>query len=90
MVKISQIETFKNIVKSCENVNLIIGPNNSGKTVFLKEIYNGINNVTVPTDSKWINNLKLTSNNLKKVAKRLIPKVFEVDNFEAVKNIFNT
>jgi len=89
MVKISQIETFKNKVESCENINLIIGPNNSGKTFFLKEIYNGINNVTMPTDSKWINSLKLTSNNLKKVAESLIPKVFEVDKFEPVRNIIN-
>ena len=47
MLKINQIETFKNSVEDCENINLIIGPNNSGKTVFLKEIYSCVDNISV-------------------------------------------
>lgn len=87
MLKINQIETFKNSVEDCENINLIIGPNNSGKTVFLKEIYSCVDNISVSKDSKWINKVQIKSKNLKDVIKTLIPKVYDVDNFEMVRTL---
>jgi len=87
MLKINQIETFKNSVEDCENINLIIGPNNSGKTVFLKEIYSCVDNISVSNDSKWINKVQIKSKNLKDVIKTLIPKVYDVDNFEMVRTL---
>lgn len=87
MMKIRQIETFKNITEDCENINLIIGPNNSGKTVFLKEIYSCVDNILVSKESKWINKVQTESKNLKSIIKALLPKVYEVENFEIVKTL---
>lgn len=87
MMKINQIETFKNAIEDCENINLIIGSNNSGKTVFLKEIYSCVDNIAVPKESKWINKVRVESKNLKSKIRILLPKVYEVENFEIVNTL---
>jgi len=90
MIKISKIETFKNNLENCENINLIIGPNNSGKTVFLHEIFRHASEVMVYNNAKWINRLFVKSENIRSLMENLVPKAFKVDNFESIKDIRDT
>lgn len=56
MLRISKI-TINGHDETCGQVNLIIGPNNSGKTTFLNELSGYTTEVSINTPSKWINNI---------------------------------
>ncbi len=90
MIKISKIESFRNKIEDCEHVNLVIGPNNCGKTIFLKEIFQCLDSVTANPHLKWIKNLYFYTDNLKKTASKIIPNVFRVDDFNQVSSILET
>lgn len=89
MIKINKIKIVDNN-ENCENINLIIGPNNSGKTTFLREIYGSLQSGIVTDTNKWLCEFEIYCENPKQVIRELMPRVFEVENFDLIKNIRQT
>lgn len=84
-----RIESFKKYNDSnsyrCGDINVIIGPNNSGKTTFLNEIYQSIADLS-RQDSKIIANFDISFERIanQDFWKKMFPKVFESSSFSDV------
>ncbi len=85
MLKVNSIKVF-NQLENCGDINLIIGPNNSGKTVFIKEIAASIDNIEVNSSNKWIREVRLNSGDMINIIKKIEPEIFNVKNFDMIKN----
>ena len=86
MLKVKKIK-IKNSLEECESINLIIGPNNSGKTTLLEEIYQPTQSAIMPQDFKWVNEVEIQCESPKDVVLKLLPKIFKTEDFESVKDI---
>ena len=75
MLKVNSVKVF-NKNENCENINLIIGPNNSGKSVFIKEIADSIKNVIINGDNKWIKEIQLISDDIISAWTKFVPESF--------------
>lgn len=76
--------------EECEQINLIIGPNNSGKTTFLNEIHGSLQAGFIADTNKWLDELKLHCENPKATIQDLVPAALESESFEMVKNLRQT
>lgn len=89
MLKITNIE-IQNNKEACENINLIIGPNNNGKTTLLNEIFGSASGVLINKDFKWIKEIDVKSINIKETITKLIPTAIGISSFDLVKNLKDT
>lgn len=86
MLRISKI-TINGHDETCGQVNLIIGPNNSGKTTFLNELSGYTTEVSINAPSKWINNITVDVEKLRDQAMSIVPKAFQTQRFQDVQSI---
>ena len=74
MFKVEQIKYDKLDIK-CSNLNIIIGPNNSGKTIFLNHVYQTISKRIMAFGDNNLTSIKLISDGEPKLIDELIPKL---------------
>lgn len=74
MFKVEQIKYAKLDIK-CSNLNIIIGPNNSGKTIFLNHVYQTISKRIMAFGDNNLTAIKLISDGEPKLIDELIPKL---------------
>lgn len=79
MIRLSSLK-INGTVENCENINIILGPNNSGKTAFLDELGGALQTMISPKSYRWIKGARIESDDLLNICKSIVPKSFNTDN----------
>jgi len=84
MISVSRIEIRKKEIENCAKINLVIGPNNCGKTVFLNELYQVLTDVIIPNEIKWINDLTIHYEKLADFIRKLLPNAWNSSSEQVI------
>lgn len=74
--------------EACGQINVIIGPNNSGKSTFLRELAS-IQNLSLPPDNKWLSSITIEISGLRTALVAMMPNMFTADSFEDIRDYRN-